>query len=44
MNLEYPTWRTEDGFDAFDLTVDLVVDPDLARWQWRHNRPSPSRF
>ncbi|MEU5045988.1 DUF402 domain-containing protein [Streptomyces griseorubiginosus] len=21
--------------DTFDLTVDLVVDPDLTRWQWK---------
>ncbi|WP_254708113.1 DUF402 domain-containing protein [Streptomyces lunaelactis] len=35
VNFEHPTRRTEDGFDTFDLTVDLVIDPDLARWQWK---------
>ncbi|MGW7433321.1 hypothetical protein ACWGIN_27750 [Streptomyces sp. NPDC054861] len=35
MNFEHPTCRTEDGFDIFDLTVDLVVAPGLTRWQWK---------
>ncbi|MGW7594908.1 DUF402 domain-containing protein, partial [Streptomyces rubiginosohelvolus] len=35
VNFERPTVRTGDGFDTFDLTVDLVVDPDLASWQWK---------
>ncbi|WP_405444723.1 DUF402 domain-containing protein [Streptomyces achromogenes] len=35
VNFERPTVRTGDGFDTFDLTVDLVVDPDLAGWQWK---------
>ncbi|MFE0379303.1 DUF402 domain-containing protein [Streptomyces inhibens] len=35
VNFEHPTTRTADGFDTFDLTVDLVVDPDLSRWQWK---------
>ncbi|MER6317042.1 hypothetical protein ABT237_25235 [Streptomyces sp. NPDC001581] len=33
--LEHPTCRTEDGFDTLDLTVDLVVTPDLTRWEWK---------
>jgi hypothetical protein len=35
VNFERPTRRTEDGFDTFDLTVDLLIDPDLTRWQWK---------
>ncbi|MFD3932643.1 DUF402 domain-containing protein [Streptomyces sp. NPDC058614] len=35
VNFEHPTVRTTDGFDTFDLAVDLVVDPDLSRWQWK---------
>ncbi|MFI9311321.1 DUF402 domain-containing protein [Streptomyces triculaminicus] len=35
VNFERPTRRTTDGFDTFDLTVDLVVDPDLTSWQWK---------
>lgn len=35
VNFEQPTRRTMDGFDTFDLTVDLVVAPDLTRWQWK---------
>ncbi|MFJ9469345.1 DUF402 domain-containing protein [Streptomyces caniferus] len=35
VNFEHPTTRTVDGFDTFDLTVDLVVDPDLSSWQWK---------
>lgn len=35
VNFERPTTRTGDGFDTFDLTVDLVVDPDLTHWQWK---------
>jgi hypothetical protein len=35
VNFEHPTRRTEYGFDTFDLTVDLVIDPDLTRWQWK---------
>jgi hypothetical protein len=34
VNFEHPTSRTETGFDTFDLTVDLVVTPDLTRWEW----------
>ncbi|MGW2620920.1 DUF402 domain-containing protein [Streptomyces sp. NPDC001500] len=32
---ERPTARTDDGFDTFDLTVDLVVDPDLTSRRWK---------
>ncbi|WP_244905226.1 DUF402 domain-containing protein [Streptomyces agglomeratus] len=35
VNFEHPTRRTEAGFDTFDLTVDLVVDPGLTGWQWK---------
>ncbi|MFJ9434795.1 DUF402 domain-containing protein [Streptomyces sp. NPDC101490] len=35
VNFEHPTCRTEDGFDTFDLTVDLVVAPDLTGWEWK---------
>ncbi|WP_239106209.1 DUF402 domain-containing protein [Streptomyces rubrogriseus] len=35
VNFERPTVRTGDGFDTFDLTVDLVVAPDLTSWQWK---------
>ncbi|MEU6212711.1 DUF402 domain-containing protein [Streptomyces sp. NPDC047023] len=35
VNFEHPTRRTESGFDTFDLTVDLVITPDLARWEWK---------
>ncbi|MFF9870453.1 DUF402 domain-containing protein [Streptomyces sp. NPDC013953] len=35
VNFEHPTRRTSYGFDTFDLTVDLVVDPDLTRWEWK---------
>ncbi|MFJ4866145.1 hypothetical protein [Streptomyces sp. NPDC088748] len=27
--------RTGAGFDTFDLTVDLLIAPDLARWEWK---------
>ncbi|MFB9586571.1 DUF402 domain-containing protein [Streptomyces goshikiensis] len=35
VNFERPTRRTPAGFDTFDLTVDLVVSPDLTRWEWK---------
>ncbi|MFH9953821.1 DUF402 domain-containing protein [Streptomyces roseolus] len=35
VNFEHPTRRTTDGFDTFDLAVDLVVAPDLTRWEWK---------
>ncbi|MFF8604115.1 DUF402 domain-containing protein [Streptomyces sp. NPDC015232] len=35
VNFEHPTRRTEAGFDTFDLTVDLVVTPDLTHWEWK---------
>ncbi|MEV0126610.1 DUF402 domain-containing protein [Streptomyces sp. NPDC050703] len=35
VNFEHPTRRSEAGFDTFDLTVDLVIDPDLTSWQWK---------
>ncbi|CAM5724526.1 hypothetical protein SHIRM173S_07495 [Streptomyces hirsutus] len=35
VNFERPIARTGDGYDTFDLTVDLVIDPDLTDWQWK---------
>lgn len=35
VNFEHPTCRTNDGFDTFDLTVDLVIDPDLSTLTWK---------
>ncbi|MFC9843850.1 DUF402 domain-containing protein [Streptomyces sp. NPDC060223] len=35
VNFEHPTRRTRDGFDTFDLAVDLVVAPDLNSWHWK---------
>ncbi len=35
VNFEHPTRRTDDGFHTFDLTVDLVVDPDLSTLTWK---------
>ncbi|AWZ10681.1 hypothetical protein DRB96_32895 [Streptomyces sp. ICC1] len=35
VNFERPIRRTEAGFDTFDLTVDLVIDPDLSTWTWK---------
>ncbi|WP_418961166.1 DUF402 domain-containing protein [Streptomyces tritici] len=35
VNFERPTRRTPNGFDTFDLTVDLVVAPDLTTWTWK---------
>ncbi|MFJ5116128.1 DUF402 domain-containing protein [Streptomyces sp. NPDC088551] len=35
VNFEHPTRRRRAGFDTFDLTVDLVVTPDLTRWEWK---------
>ncbi|MFB7634886.1 DUF402 domain-containing protein [Streptomyces sp. NPDC056149] len=35
VNFERPARCTDAGFDTFDLTVDLVVTADLARWEWR---------
>ncbi|MER5204834.1 DUF402 domain-containing protein [Streptomyces sp. NPDC002825] len=35
VTFEHPTRRTEAGFDTFDLTVDLLIDPDLNSWEWK---------
>ncbi|WP_240496646.1 DUF402 domain-containing protein [Streptomyces torulosus] len=35
VNFERPIVRTGDGFDTFDLTVDLVVSSDLSSWRWK---------
>ncbi|MFJ9080522.1 DUF402 domain-containing protein [Streptomyces sp. NPDC102278] len=35
VNFEHPARRATGGFDTLDLTVDLVVTPDLTRWEWK---------
>ncbi|MBY8882821.1 DUF402 domain-containing protein [Actinacidiphila acidipaludis] len=35
VNFQRPMRRTAIGFDTFDLLVDLVVAPDLSRWDWK---------
>ncbi|MFG1805294.1 DUF402 domain-containing protein [Streptomyces sp. NPDC049040] len=35
VNFQRPLRRTAAGFDTFDLLVDLVVAPDLSRWEWK---------
>ncbi|WP_307783136.1 DUF402 domain-containing protein [Streptomyces sp. MBT53] len=35
VNFQRPTRRTPIGFDTFDLLLDLVVAPDLSRWEWK---------
>ncbi|MFD5753665.1 DUF402 domain-containing protein [Streptomyces sp. NPDC127033] len=35
VNFERPARRTESGFDIFDLTVDLVIGPDLSTLTWK---------
>ncbi|MET9877613.1 DUF402 domain-containing protein [Actinacidiphila glaucinigra] len=35
VNFERPGIRTADGFDTFDLIVDLLVAPDLTDWAWK---------
>ncbi|NML52664.1 DUF402 domain-containing protein [Streptomyces sp. R302] len=35
VNFEHPIRRTGDGFDTFDLAVDLIVSPDLGRHAWK---------
>ncbi|MEY9842738.1 DUF402 domain-containing protein [Streptacidiphilus sp. EB103A] len=35
VNFQRPFQRTEIGIDTFDLLVDLVVSPDLAKLQWK---------
>ncbi|MDR3079767.1 MAG: DUF402 domain-containing protein [Streptomyces sp.] len=35
INFEHPTRRTHAGFDTFDLTVDLVISPDLSTRTWK---------
>lgn len=35
VNFQRPLRRTAIGFDTFDLLVDLVVAPDLTRWEWK---------
>ncbi|MFC1405696.1 MULTISPECIES: DUF402 domain-containing protein [Streptacidiphilus] len=35
VNFQRPLRRTEIGIDTFDLLVDLVVSPDLAKLKWK---------
>ncbi|MFF7776215.1 DUF402 domain-containing protein [Streptomyces tanashiensis] len=35
VNFERPTQRTANGFDTFDLAVDLLVDAGLDRYEWK---------
>ncbi|WP_327411495.1 DUF402 domain-containing protein [Streptomyces sp. NBC_01233] len=35
VNVEHPSRRTQAGFDTFDLTIDLVIDPGLDRFTWK---------
>ncbi|MFE7357273.1 DUF402 domain-containing protein [Streptomyces sp. NPDC057543] len=35
VNFERPSVRDAAGFDTFDLTVDLVIDPDLSQYEWK---------
>ncbi|MFF2012682.1 DUF402 domain-containing protein [Streptomyces sp. NPDC058195] len=35
VNFEHPARRTGDGFDTFDLAVDLVIDPELTTLTWK---------
>jgi hypothetical protein len=35
VNFQRPMHRTDLGFDTFDLLLDLVVAPDLSRWDWK---------
>jgi protein associated with RNAse G/E len=35
VNFQHPMRRTSIGFDTFDLLLDLVVTPDLSRWDWK---------
>lgn len=35
VNFQRPMRRTAMGYDTFDLLLDLVVAPDLSRWDWK---------
>jgi hypothetical protein len=35
INLELPLQRTSLGFDTMDQELDIVISPDLSRWQWK---------
>ncbi|MFJ9704621.1 DUF402 domain-containing protein [Streptomyces sp. NPDC101234] len=35
VNFQRPMRRTAIGFDTFDLLLDLVIAPDLSRWDWK---------
>jgi len=35
VNFERPAARTASGYDTCDLSIDLVVSPDLSSYQWK---------
>lgn len=35
VNFEIPLLRTDQGFDTFDLLLDLVADADLGHYRWK---------
>ncbi len=35
MNLQLPVKRSPIGFDTMDLILDVVVAPDMSRWEWK---------
>lgn len=35
VNLQQPLRRTGLGFDTADETLDIVIAPDLSRWEWK---------
>jgi hypothetical protein len=35
INFQEPLRRVPGGFESMDLTLDLLISPDLQRWQWK---------
>ena len=35
VNFQKPLRRVDVGFESMDLTLDLVIAPDLERWSWK---------
>jgi hypothetical protein len=35
INFQEPLRRSRLGFETMDQTLDLVISPDLSRWQWK---------
>ena len=35
INFQLPLQRRAGGFETMDLTLDLLLSPDLDRWQWK---------